>query len=121
MPTRIPLRLTRGRGLHTVTGSLTLSGFLDHEEAEFYVDHSLYHTVEDGSLHGHFRDNPESFFSAAPGFCVVPIVDGMTGTAFRVAVTYLADEYVYYYGTELGVAGGAVLTWTRRGTLADTA
>ena len=89
-----------------LTGTVTLSGFVDGETAIFEVDHSA---------EGTFVDYPMAVFDAAPGFTIRPCCDGTDGGQFRFEVTYTAAEYVYYHGAEHGVGGGAVLSWKRRG------
>jgi len=94
-----------------LTGTLELIGFHDGDAALVAVDHSA-----DGT----FVDSPMPSFAAAPGFIIIPVVDGTDGSKFRVHVIYDADEYVYYAGAEPGVGGAADVVWTRRGILLPT-
>lgn len=121
MPTERPLRHTRSSALHTVTGTLSLSGYIDGQTHEIEVDHSAIATEENAALVGRFADNPVPWFARCFGFTVTALLDGMNGDQFKVAVTCDTDEYVYYYGSEADADGAEVLVWFRRGVLSDDA
>lgn len=121
MPTARPLRHTRSSALHTVTGTLALSGYADGQAHEIEVDHSATATTENAALVGRFADNPVPWFARTFGFTVEPLLDGMNGDQFKILVLCDVDEYVYYYGSEAYAGGAATLTWYRRGVLSDDA
>lgn len=121
MPTARPLRRTRSSALHTVTGTVELSGYADGQAHEIEVDHSAVATTENAALMGRFADNPVPWFARSFGFTVALLLDGMDGDQFKFLVTCDVDEYVYYYGSEAYPTGAATLTWYRRGVLSDDA
>jgi hypothetical protein len=121
MPTARPLRHTRSSALHTVTGTLSLSGYADGQAHDIEVVHSAVATEENADLVGRFADNPVPWFARTFGFAIEPLLDGMNGDQFKVRVTCDIDEYVYYYGSEADADGAATLIWYRRGVLSDDA
>jgi hypothetical protein len=129
-----PLRATRSGHLATVEFEIECVGLLSGVEYRVELDHSTFTVDAAASIYAVFADCPMASVDDAPGFRVVTLSNGTTGSVLCLGVTWIgsenayaaADGFVYGSGdSDYVVAsdadGTVTLTGSRTGHLADSA
>lgn len=129
-----PLRATRSGHLATVEFEIECVELAAGVEYRVELEHATFTVDDAGAVNAVFADCPMASVDPAPGFRVVTMSNGTTGSVLCLGVTWVgtenvyaaADGYVYGSGdSDYVVAsdadGTVTLTGSRTGHLADSA